>query len=279
MTAPALRARAWIAALAVVVLLSGTCGRSSVPRPSETASGSEAPGRTKPPAAPRLDDVCPGAPPASGFIFPAADGTSLYGVVMGRGPVGIVMANDVPHPLCEEIAESAFLARHGFRVLVFDYRGHGESDAGSDPGRLDLDVAGAAAELRRLGSDRVVLVGFYAGGAVALVASTRIEPAVAGVVAVSAAARRGQFVNGPYTAPGAFDVAPRARVPVLFLAVRTDRYVPLSEVRRLYRLTGSAHKRLVVFPYGGGGLDLFGLSSFGDRANDLILRFVRAQAA
>jgi hypothetical protein len=225
-----------------------------------------------------LDEVCPQAPSVPGFTFPAADGSLLYGAILGKGAIGVVMANDVPHPLCEEIPESAFLAAHGFRVLVFDYRGHGESEPGSDPGRLDLDVAGATAELRRQGADRVVVMGFYAGGAVALVASTRIQPAVAGLVAVSAAPQRGQFVNGPYTAPGALAVAPRLRAPVLFLAVRTDRFVPVSEDRRLYRLTGSADKRLVVFPYGGGGLDLFGLSSFADRANEMILRFVRDHA-
>ncbi len=121
-------------------------------------------------------------------------------------------------------------------------------------------------------------MGFYAGGAVALVASTEIEPPVSGVVAVSAAARRGQFVNGPSTAPGALDVAPRLHVPVLLLSVRTDRFVPLAEDRGLYRLAGSADKRLVVFPYGGGGLDLFDLSPFADRANRAVLRFVRTHA-
>jgi len=195
---------------------------------------------------------------------------------MGRGPVGIVMANDVPHPLCEEVSEAQFLAHRGYRVLVFDYRGHGESEAGADRGRLDLDVVAAAGELRRLGSDSVFLMGFYAGGAVALVASTEIDPALSGVVAVSAAARHGQYVNGPYTAPGALDAAGRLRAPVLCLAVRTDGFVPLPEDRRLYRLTGSQDKRLVVFPYGGGGLDLFDLSPFADRANRLILEFVRS---
>jgi hypothetical protein len=31
---------------------------------------------------------------------------------------------------------------HGFRVLVFDYRDHADSDTSDDPVRLDRDVAG-----------------------------------------------------------------------------------------------------------------------------------------
>jgi pimeloyl-ACP methyl ester carboxylesterase len=223
--------------------------------------------------------VCPQAPSVPGLVFPATDGTHLFGAVLGHGPVGVVMANDVPHSLCEEIPESVFLSHHGFRVLVFDYRGHGESEAGPDRGRLDLDVEGAAAELRRLGANRVVVLGFYAGGAVALVASLRIDPPVSAVVAVSPAGRRGQFVNGPYTAPGALAIAPRVHSPALFLLVRTDRFVPLSEGRRLYALTGSDDKRLAVFPYGGGGLVLFDLSTFADRANAAVVGFIRAHTA
>lgn len=57
------------------------------------------------------------------------------------------MANDVPHPLCEEVLVARSLAQRALRVMVFDYRGHGESEAGPHPSRLDLDVAAAATEL------------------------------------------------------------------------------------------------------------------------------------
>jgi hypothetical protein len=39
-----------------------------------------------------------------------------------------------------------------------------------------------------------------------------------GVVGISAASRRGQFVGGPYSGLGPLDVAGRLRIPVLLIA-------------------------------------------------------------
>ena len=97
-----------------------------------------------------------------------------------------------------------------------------------------------------------------------------------GVVGISAASRRGQFVGGPYSGLGPFDVAGRLRIPVLLIAVRTDQFVRIGEDRRLLAAIGSRHKRLVVFPYGRGGWDLVNLSPFGTRPVRLIARFVAA---
>ena len=116
------------------------------------------------------------------------------------------MANDVPHPLCEEVPIANSLADRGLRVMVFDYRGHGESDPGRHPGRLDLDIRAAVAELQRAGARRVVVMGAYAGGALALAASGEGGSEIAGVAGVSTAPRRGEYVNGPYSGPGALEV-------------------------------------------------------------------------
>jgi hypothetical protein len=58
--------------------------------------------------------------------FTASDGTSLYGVVVGAGDLGIALAS--AGPFCDEIQPATYLARHGNRVLAYEYRGHGESD-------------------------------------------------------------------------------------------------------------------------------------------------------
>jgi len=210
------------------------------------------------------------------LMFRTPDGISLYGAVFGSGHAGAVLANDVPHQICEEVPAAAWFAQRGLRTIVFDYRGHGESEIGSDPGRLDLDVAGAAAELRRLGVARVLLVGSYAGVAATVVASTKISPAVEGVIGFSPAPSRGQYVNGPFDPIGALQAAPRMRPPALYVTVRGDQYVPVAEVERLYRATGSREKRLVVVGYGPASWDLLDFSPFMRRVDRLVEGFIRA---
>jgi pimeloyl-ACP methyl ester carboxylesterase len=227
------------------------------------------------PSLPSLSSLCGDAGKGShALFFRASDGARLYGAVFGRGPVGVVVANDVPHPLCEEVQAVRPLADRGLRVLVFDYRDREESGRASAPGRLDLDVSAGVAELRRSGARKVVLLGAYAGGALSIVAAARLGGSVAGVVGISTAPRKGEFVNGPYSGPGALDVAPRLRVPVLLVAASGDRFVPLKRQRELLRLLGSPGKQLVVLPYGLGGWDILNLSSLADRTIDMIVRFV-----
>jgi hypothetical protein len=64
------------------------------------------------------------------------------------------VANDVPHALCEALTPARVPAARGYRVLVFDYRDRGLSEASDAPGRLDQDVAGAVPELRSPSSGR-----------------------------------------------------------------------------------------------------------------------------
>jgi len=121
---------------------------------------------------------------------------------------------------------------------MFDYRDREESGRASAPGRLDLDVSAAAAELRRSGVRKVMLLGAYAGGALSVVAAARLGGSV------------------------------------LLVAAREDRFVPLKQQEELLRVLGSPDKRLVVLPYSLGGWDILNLSSLADRTIGLILRFV-----
>jgi hypothetical protein len=263
----------------VAAVVAASCGGPGSAPTSTTSSAPTSPpivSSATPSGPPTLEDVCGSeGSGAQTFLFHTSDGEQLFGAILGSGSTGVVMANDEPHPLCEELREARFLARHGVRVLLFDCRGHGESDPpAGDAGRLDLDVAGAVGALRETGARRIFVLGAYAGGSLALVASTEVRPAVSGVIAVSAAPRRGEWVNGPYTGPGAFAIASRVRVPVLLLAVRTDRFVPLREDRRLLGRLHAESKRLLVFPSGLGGWDLFDLNTFSDRANRSVLEFL-----
>jgi pimeloyl-ACP methyl ester carboxylesterase len=190
-----------------------------------------------------------------------------------------VVANDVPHPLCESLTPARFLAARGYRVLVFDYRDHGLSDASDAPGRLDRDLAGAVDELRSRGAARVMVLGSYAGVAAAVVAATEIHPPVDGVIGISPAPVRGQWVEGPFGPIGAYRAAPHLLVPSMYLTVRTDPYVSLREVRRLYRLTASPAKDLVVIPAGSGGFSTIDLNPYAARVRSALLMFIREVAS
>jgi pimeloyl-ACP methyl ester carboxylesterase len=272
----------WIAFVAAVFVLSAACSPTSAERDGSPGSRSGSPIPTESShsaadTAPALD--CDGAAGVRAIWFPAADGTRLYGALLGSGRVGIVVANDVPHPLCESLTPARLLAARGYRVLVFDYRDRGLSDASDALGRLDQDIAGAVAELRSHRAVRVILLGSYAGVAAAVVAATEIDPPVEGVIGISPAPIRGQWVEGPFGPIGAFQAALRLRVPALYLTVRTDPYVSLREVRRLYRLTASPAKDLVVIPAGSGGFSTIDLNPYAGRVRSAILLFVRRVVA
>jgi hypothetical protein len=229
-----------------------------------------------------LDTRCPGAVtgvPVRTASLTTSDGVSLYAATIGRGPVGLVMANDVPHSLCEELPEAQLFAEHGYRVEVFDYRDRGESGpGGSNPGRLDLDVAAAAEALRRDGTGCLALAGSYGGAAAAIVAATTMHPPPFAVLGFDPAAIRGQYIEGPFGPVGALDAAPKLRMPALYVTLSDDRFVPLSEVRRLMRVTGSRQKDLVVVPSGLIGWGLLDLGASSGRVQRAVFPFLRSAA-
>jgi 3-oxoadipate enol-lactonase len=95
------------------------------------------------------------------------DGTGLEVRETGRGP-GLLLV----HGFCgakEDFGDHVAALGAGHRVVTFDHRGHGESDAPSDPAdysldRLSADVVGVA---DALGIDHFRLLGHSMGGMVA----------------------------------------------------------------------------------------------------------------
>jgi predicted alpha/beta hydrolase len=208
-----------------------------------------------------------------------SDGVHLYAAVFGSGTTGIVMANDVPHDICEEVPEAQLLAAKGFRVAVFDYRDRGASGpAGANPGRLDLDVAAVAQELRGLGSSCLVLAGSYGGVAASILAALE-RPRPAALIGFSPAVLRGQYIQGPFGPEGALQVAPRLRVPALYVTERSDGFLPVGEVRRLLRVTGSADKRLIVTPPTLAGWSLLDVGRSSPRVEAAVLSLIRSSCA
>jgi alpha-beta hydrolase superfamily lysophospholipase len=188
--------------------------------------------------------------------FRTADGVKLVGHRFGGVRPGtktaVVLAHQSGGSLCEWVPYARKLARLGFFVFPFDFRGHGFSEGRHVPTRYAGDVAAAVKAVRGLGAKKVVVVGSSMGGIATLVAAANIRPAVAGVVSLSAPAS--------YRGLDALKTAPRLTVPVVYAAGRDEPVVAgydfPGSARKLFEATASTEKRLELVESGLHGIAL-----------------------
>jgi pimeloyl-ACP methyl ester carboxylesterase len=255
---------ATLALALVAVVLASACGGPGDRRPAQGPATTAATAVPTTTAAAAARPCLRPAEAAGVFQFPTSDGSTLAGVVVGRGRTGLVLGHQLGSDLCEWLPQARSFARRGYRVLVFDFAGFGESRPGPDS-RVDNDVVAATAELRRRGAERVVLVGSSMGGTAVLSAATRIRPPVAGVVSLSGASS-----FGGVDAQGAMA---RLRVPVVLVFVADDQHFT-EQARVLYRAARVADKRLLVVPGGGHGTSLVEFGPDAPRILAAVRRFI-----
>jgi pimeloyl-ACP methyl ester carboxylesterase len=178
--------------------------------------------------------------------FRASGGARLAGNVLGRGPTGVVFAHTTGADRCQWLPFARELAKKGYRGLVFDMRGYGSSTGitNTDP---HLDVIAAAAELRRRGAKRIVLMGASMGGTGVLAAAPRIRPAIRGVAELSAPTAFGGV--------SALSAVKQVKVPALFVAGRDDGDFAAA-TRALYKAASTKDKQLHIAPSSWHGVDL-----------------------
>ena len=118
----------------------------------------------------------------------APDGTRIWWTSAGTGAPALVLCDGVG---CAgyvwRAVRPALEARH--RVVHWNYRGHGRSDAPADPARVSLDdcVADLLAVLDAAGEESAVLVGHSMGVQVALEAHRRAPARVRGLILICGA--------------------------------------------------------------------------------------------
>lgn len=185
--------------------------------------------------------------PALTLRFPARDGVSLVGAIVGQGPVGVVLLHEYPGPMCGWWPYAVYLANHGVQALLFDFRCAGLSSCPTH-GRADpvADAAGAMRVLRSRGARSIALVGASLGGVVALIAGGLLNPAA--IVDLSGERDLTGLLPGPRL--NSYAAAARLRVPALFAVARDDRFVSVADMRAIYDHARSRVKRLVVLPTG-----------------------------
>ncbi len=132
---------------------------------------------------------------------------------------------------------------------------------------LDLvgDVVGAAAELRREGVTKVVLVGGSMGGTASLVAASITTPPIAGVVSLSGPAE--------FSVMDAMAASKELTVPVLYMAAENDQQRFPSDARAMFAVCSSGHKQLLILPGSDHGSDLLA-GSAQDQAGNALEKFI-----
>jgi dienelactone hydrolase len=179
--------------------------------------------------------------------FKAADGTGLDGVMVGSGTVGVVLAHEYDNDLCGAWPFANYVAKRGFRVFAIDIRCFGRSACpqGDAAGRVVDDLVAAVTELRRRGVTKVALVGASMGGSAALIAATRVQPAVDAVVELSGQANPTSLLHIPLNAQAAVQ---QLTVPAMFVVANLDQLTSVDETRAMYQADKTTDKHLLVLP-------------------------------
>ena len=188
------------------------------------------------------------------------DGVSIYGLEVGTGTTGVVLAHQYFSDHCEFMAFARELAGLGYRAISIDLRGNGLSATGRS-NRLDLDLAAAVAHLRAEGATRVKLVGASMGGTAALVAGSWIRPAVDGIVSLSGP----DYFRGLNAVRAVHD----SKVPVRFLVSRDDRPFA-ADATTLMRRAAARDKAIARYTSAGHGSSILSVPS----AHALVLAFL-----
>jgi len=180
--------------------------------------------------------------------FATEDGGLIHADLYGKGNQGVVLAHGGRFTKESWQPQAQQLARAGFHVLAFDFRGFGQSRGPGDSDMftapVHLDVLAAVRYLRKNGAKTVAIVGGSFGGGAAADASIASQPGeINGLVLLAAEG------NGP---------AERIKVPLLVIVARDDAndeglrlprirawFDKAPQPKKLLVLDGSAHAQFL----------------------------------
>ena len=172
--------------------------------------------------------------------FKTPDGLTLEGRFYTGGlKKGVVCAHMFPADQTSYEALAKDLARKGYPVLTFNFRGYGNSEGSKDTSRIALDMNAAV----RFMAERVtcmVLIGASMGGTASILEGN--HPKVKGVVTLSAPAA--------FQGLDARSKVSELKPPKLFVAAKGDAsaydsakyfYAHATEPKEILLVEGSAH--------------------------------------
>ena len=225
------------------------------------------------PAPPTLKEACGSTSGLKGqtFWLTSADGVRLYAVEAGSGSTTIVLAHEGNSDLCDTLPYGATLVAAGFRVLAFDFRGNGRSQAPTQNTlALGNDLAAAARRSRDDGAQHLFLAGASMGGAAVVQNTAALD--VDGRISFSGTRLwPGYGINH-------YSDLPKVRAPFLYLGTRDDSRAPLKEALGIFRRIGTHDKHTAFYPGSWHGWDLVTSAPFAARTRALVLTWIRSHA-
>jgi len=253
------------------------------------ASNASSATRRPPPISPPAALRCGPSPVPAVARRIIVGGQATDGYEMGTGARGVLLVPELGgQGMCGWWSYAGYLARHGFRAMVFDHRCGGPSTCPGPSAATALldDIDAASRTLVGDGADRVVLVGASQGGAEVVIAGAHPPAKTVGVVALSADELSDTLAGPPYPAT-ANAAATGLALPSLFAVANADRYVSVVDTQALVGAVPGGQAKLDVLPAGSGhGWDLLapgpnGEPGAGESAalNSDILAFLTAQLA
>jgi pimeloyl-ACP methyl ester carboxylesterase len=201
------------------------------------------------------------------FSLPTDDGGLLSAVTSGEGERAVVLAHGGRWNKESWDEPSRALAKAGFRVVAFDFRGYGKSRGPANAVKADdgrhRDVLAAVRHLRKNGATHVSVIGASMGGDYAAEAA-EVEPRAIDRLVLLAA--------------GAYTPLRRMAGPKLFIMSRDDvigdNQPRLPAIRAQYQ-RASGPKAFVVLDGSAHAQAIF-TTPEGDRLMREILRFLLA---
>lgn len=180
--------------------------------------------------------------------FATEDGALIAADLYGNGDRGVVLAHGGRFTKESWQPQAQQLAKAGFHVLAFDFRGfgqsHGPGDSDMFTAPMHLDVLAAVRYLRKSGAKTVAVVGGSFGGSAAADASIASPPGEINALVLLAASG-----NGP---------AERIKGPLLIIVARDDAnddgprlpriqawFDKAPQPKKLVVLEGSAHAQFL----------------------------------
>ncbi len=190
-------------------------------------------------------DLAAAAPADREVTFVTSDNVRLTGTAFGSGMAGVVLAHMLGGDRSDWTPFARLVAREGYTVLAFDFRGHGKSPGSFDEAVLDRDVRAAAEFLRSQGIARVALIGASMGGTASIKVSA--SDGIAALVVISS----------PMTYGARVTRADLARLAMSSLWIVSEKDQPYATTVRNMYAVAKGEKSLHTYPGSQHGTQLF----------------------
>jgi alpha/beta superfamily hydrolase len=195
--------------------------------------------------------------------FLTQDKVRLSGLLYGQSKTVVICSNEYRSSQSDWSTIAPYLAKEGYMVLTYDYRGYGDSQGTFEGAKLTQDLISALSFARRLGANTIILMGASMGGTVTTKVAALEQHRIAAAVVISA----------PLGFQGDLDISDadlRAiSAATFFINSNGDGFV--YDIVHMYDEAHSP-KQLYLYPGGAHGASLF-YSQYGPDLSQRIVAF------